>query len=119
MKTRTWLLLFAALALVLAALAFRPKADGARAEVWSDGTLVMTLDLTRDGEYDVESAFSGGHNTVIVRDGQVFVSQADCPDGICVAHGPAQAGSPVVCLPNRLIVSLTGGEQEGADAAVG
>ena len=33
------------------------------------------------------------------------MKEADCPDQICVEHGPLRpGGTPIVCLPNRLSI---------------
>ena len=46
-----------------------------------------------------------GENIITVADGEVFISRADCPDQICVQHGPLQkTGGPIICLPNRLTI---------------
>ena len=59
MKTRTWIILFAALAVVCVGLSlfFFCAGDASRyAEVYSDGELVLTLDLQVDGTYRVGTA---------------------------------------------------------------
>jgi hypothetical protein len=116
MKTRTWILLFLALALVCVAAAalLSRTATGETAEIYSDGQLLTTVDLGRDDTFTI--TVDGGENQVVIADGKIYVSTATCPDQICVDHGPAAAGSPVVCLPNRLVISLTGGD---VDAATG
>ena len=104
MRTRTWVLLFAALALVCAGLSlwlFRGSA-GDRAEVYSEGKLVLTVDLTKDGSYTVEKGESW--NELTVRDGRLCVSAASCPSQDCVHAAPANSGAPIVCLPNRLVI---------------
>ena len=121
MKSRTWALLFVGLFAVLAVIALlgRGGSGAPAAEVYSDGELIMTLDLSRDETYTIRSQ-NGGSNTLEVRDGCVYVTEADCPDGVCVRHGAAKAGSPIVCLPNRLVISLrTDRETEAADVTVG
>ena len=47
------------------------------------------------------------------------VTASDCPTQDCVHTGWAdQAGQQIICLPNRLVISLTGGQQE-FDAVTG
>lgn len=36
--------------------------------------------------------------------------EIDCPDGICVKTGWVDGGTPIVCLPNRLIIEVKGGD---------
>lgn len=117
MKTRSWILIFAAVAAVCLGLsaALRLSGRGAQtAEILVDGAVYQTLDLTRDQTITVTSAW--GENTVTVENGEIFVSAASCPDGVCVEHGPARAGDPAVCLPNRLVVRLLTQNENETDA---
>ena len=115
MKTRTWILLLAAVFLALAGIVvwqyFGVKPAGT-AEVWADGQLVRTLDLSADGEYRVET--ERGWNVVSVSGGKVAVTAASCPDGDCVRCGQRNSGPPIVCLPNRLSIRFSDpGELDG------
>lgn len=48
---------------------------------------------------------------VVIQDGTVRVSEADCPDQICVRKGATnQTADPIACLPNGLIVEVIAGE---------
>lgn len=108
MKTKAWILLFAGLAaacLLCSYFIFFGGASGTTATVTSDGVTVMTLDLSVDGEYRIASDF--GENVVRVADGKVSVVSADCPTQDCVRHAPANSGAPIVCLPNRLVISFS------------
>ena len=59
MKTRTWLLIFASVALVCTAALLVPHKAAKTAEVRSDGKVLYTLDLSKDGEYRVEHGEDG------------------------------------------------------------
>ena len=113
-KTKTWIILFAAAAAVCLFLSLplfsREKAAFAR--ITSGGDVVRTVDLSIDQEFTVD-----GHNTVTVRDGAIAVTWADCPDHYCMKRGFCAGGTDIVCLPNRLVIEFMG-EQE-VDAAVG
>lgn len=123
-RTKTWVLLLgAAAALCLAAGAlvelFRPPA--VTAEVWQDGVLLRSIDLTAvdaPWSFTVEAP-NGGTNVISVEPGRVCVSQASCPDQICVRQGWVSDGVvPIVCLPNHLTIQLKGGGTQ-LDAATG
>lgn len=104
MKTRYWILLFAAVLLVcavLTAVLFLPRA-GETAEIWSDGEKIRTVDLRRDQTFTVETA--RGSNTIRVENGTIRVTAASCPDHICMERGACSGGAPIVCLPNRLVI---------------
>ena len=119
MKTRTWVLLFALLAAVClgaSALLRLSGRDARTAELLVDGEVYRTVDLTRDQVIEIRTAF--GENTVTVKGGEISVTAASCPDKVCAAHGPARAGDPAVCLPNRLVVRIVTGEA-ATDAVTG
>ena len=47
-------------------------------------------------------------------------SDANCPDHICVKQGKIHyTGQVITCLPNRLTVTVEGGESNGIDLVVG
>ncbi len=113
MKTKTWVILFAALALVLAVasvlLLCLPSAKK-QAEVTSDGRKILTLNLSKDGDYRVES--DEGWNVLTVRDGKISVTAASCAGHDCMHRSPGNSGAPIVCLPNRLVVRFVGSEYD-------
>jgi len=111
-KTRTWVILFAAAAVLLGALSWyllSRRTEGAVAQVIQDGVVIREIDLSRvSREYSfvVESP-DGGSNTVLVQPGRICISEADCPDKICVHQGWLTDESlPIVCLPHRLIIAI-------------
>lgn len=58
-------------------------------------------------------------NTIQVEGKTVRFSASSCPDQVCVRTGTlTRAGQTAVCLPNRVIVRLSGGETE-VDAVAG
>ena len=105
MKQRNWIwvVIFAAIFAGCLALWLLPRGGGETVLVYQDGQLLRTLDLRQDTVFTVEGP--AGENTVTVTGGEVFVSQADCPDQVCVAHGFLVSGKePIICLPNRLTI---------------
>ena len=115
----------ALLALLLAGsaafLLLRPKGEGQVARVTLDGKVVEEIDLSRvEQPYTLTLEGPGGFsNTITVEKGRICVSKAGCPDQICVHQGYISDGTtPIVCLPNRLIIEITGGGS-GLDAAAG
>ena len=54
-------------------------------------------------------------NTVRISGGSVTVSAASCRNQVCTEHGGiSKTGESIVCLPNRLVVTIEGGD--GYDA---
>ena len=114
MKTRTWIILFAAAAAacILLALPLLRQEQARFAKITSGGREIKTVDLLVDQEFTVD-----GHNTVTVQDGKIAVTWADCPDHYCMKRGFCSGGTDIVCLPNRLVISFVG--DQDVDAAVG
>ena len=109
MKTKYWIMLLLALALVCAGLSwwlFRPAEDAAQIQVLSQGQVLYTLDLNTDRQITVTT--DTGSNTVSIRDGKVAVTAANCPDQHCVHRGWCDGGAQIVCLPNRLVIRFLG-----------
>jgi len=77
-------------------------------EITVDGVVVETLDLNRDTEILV-NGYHGGTNRIVIESRKVHVSDATCPDKICIHQGTIeQAGESIVCLPNRMIAQIIG-----------
>lgn len=106
-------LLLAVVLLLLAAVLgggyyFTHRTPAVRAEVTIDGKLVETLDLSKDQEITIQGAH-GGTNHLIVKDGEIWCSEASCPDHVCIHQGKQSLdGSMIVCLPNLMIVQVIG-----------
>ena len=115
MKQRNWIwvVIFAAIFAGCLALWLLPRGGGETVLVYQDGQLLRTLDLRQDTVFTVEGP-------VTVTGGEVFVSQADCPDQVCVLHGPLRrTGGPIVCLPNRLSIEWATGADVDALSGTG
>ena len=103
MKQKHWILTFAAIIAVCLLVWLLPRGGGQTALVYQDGTLFYTLDLRQNRTLTVTGP--AGKTIITVADGEVFVSHADCPDQVCVAHGFLVSGKePIICLPNRLTI---------------
>lgn len=119
-KYKNDLLLTAAL-LVCAGLVFLGilifRKPGAYVCARTDGREVFRMPLDTAYHREVIESDAGGYNVIEIRDGFVSVTDASCPDRICVHQGRiSSAGENIICLPNRLIVTVEGGEKEGPDA---
>ena len=55
-------------------------------------------------------------NVCEIDDGEVRMTEADCPDKLCIHQGSVHIqGETIVCLPNRVSIEITGTEEEGLD----
>ncbi len=78
--------------------------------IYSEGKLVRTVDLSVGGEYSFTITNSRNNtNTVTIKDGTISVTDADCPDKVCVNTAPIGDDiHPIICVPNQLIISPEG-----------
>ena len=118
-RLRADLIVIAALLLLalILFLAFRfSRREGGVAVVRVDGVEVERHSLSVDGTFSL----NGGSNILVIEDGKAFLSEANCPDHICVKQGKIHyTGQVITCLPNRLTVTVEGGESDGVDLVVG
>ena len=115
------LLLLAAAGISLTVIALQQKemADPV-ARISRDGVVLKEIPLDRMGRsYSFVLEDERGSNTISVERGRIRVSQADCPDQVCVDQGWISDGTaPIVCLPHKLVIEIVGGG-EAFDAAAG
>ena len=134
------IILFIALVAVgLAASAFLAMShadagSGAKVIIESGGSLYARYPLSEDrvvvvpapkqNRVDAPSADSDApaseqydyYNVVEISGGKVSVTEASCKNQVCVRHGSiSKAGESIVCLPNRLVVSIENSEGGGYD----
>ena len=79
-----------------------PRGDVAVISV--NGEEYARLPLKEDAELWVSTEY--GENLVVVKNGEVYIKEADCPDKVCVRTGKANALKSVVCAPHRLTVTV-------------
>lgn len=91
------------------------RKDGKLLKVSVNGSEICTLSLDEDIEYEIQGFIS--KNILIIENGKARMKEAGCPDKLCVKQGEiSKAGESIICLPNRIIVSVEGGEESGIDA---
>ena len=116
-KTKIWIAVLLSVVLLglLGFFALSRLGGGTIAVITVDGQEYKRIDLSRVTEsYDIEIDTKYGHNTVHVEPGRISVTEADCPDGICVAQGAIDRGGvPIICMPHRLVVKIEGSGIDG------
>lgn len=121
MKKRDWILAGGILGIALAIMLWNkifPSEEGSRVVVEVDGSPYQSYSLKEDGEYRIETRW--GYNVLIIQDGMADISEADCPDEICVRERKiSREGETLVCLPHKLVATVRGqAEAPEVDAVV-
>ena len=83
------------------------REDGAYVVVKVNGQEVGKYSLDEDGEYEL----NGGTNILRIEGGKAYLTDADCPDHLCVKQGKIDhTGETITCLPNKLTVTVCGSD---------
>ena len=104
-------LLVVALALFfgLRSLQARDTGAGAQAVVTVEGREIGRYPLKKNGTFPL----NGGTNILVVENGEAWVSEANCPDKVCMGMGKISCnGEFIACLPNRLLVVVEGAAED-------
>ncbi|MDD3367510.1 MAG: NusG domain II-containing protein [Lachnospiraceae bacterium] len=89
---------------------------GAAVEVYLDGALTATYPLEQSAEYELTGAHDG-HNHLVIADGKASITDADCPDKLCVKQRAiSKNGETICCLPHKLVIKISGGMENELDA---
>ena len=87
----------------------RDTGNGAMAVVTVDGKEIGRYPLRKSGTFPL----NGGTNILVVENGEAWVSEADCPDKVCMGMGKiSRNGEFIACLPNRLLVVVEGAAEQ-------
>lgn len=92
-----------------------------------DPIAVVTVDGAEYGRFllseDVTEKIElpdGSYNILEIKRGEARVTEASCPDGICVNHrAVSRQGETIVCLPNKVVVEIQNGEESDLDSITG
>lgn len=84
-------------------------------QVLVDGEVRETYPLDKDGKYRIET--DDDINIIEIKDGQVFMKEASCPDKLCIKQGKINKnGQSVICLPNKTVVKVISDKNDEVDA---
>ncbi len=75
--------------------------QGGRVVVKQDNKIVYNENI------NINKTVNTGTNTVIIKDGVVYMSNATCKNQVCVNTGKiSKKGESIICLPNKVIVEI-------------
>ena len=78
---------------------------GSYAIIEVDGSEYTRVDLSQDTVFTITTP--AGTNTIQVKNHEISVDSADCPDKICVNHAAIhRLGENIVCLPHKLVITI-------------
>ncbi|MBQ7584539.1 MAG: NusG domain II-containing protein [Lachnospiraceae bacterium] len=91
----------------------RDPVSGTKLTIICGNEIYGVYDLDKDQTIGIN-----GSNTCEIKSGEARMTQADCPDKLCVhSRAISGVGESIVCLPNHVVLKITGdGEDSGIDA---
>lgn len=112
-------LLIAAIALVfiasvIAIILGTKKSDSTCVEIVQNNRIIYRFDLSQEENriFRIESS-DGGWNEIKIENGEISITDADCPDKTCVKTGILRSENiPIVCLPHKLVIRFADKENE-------
>ena len=118
-RTKFWVILIVIVLLLSVAASvfvFRAHISGGVVGVYHHGELVKKIHLdTVTTPYTFTVGDASDYNVVSVERGRICVSDATCPDHVCMKTGWISDGAvPIVCLPNELVIKVEGGAADGS-----
>lgn len=85
-----------------------PK-KGNMVEIYYKGELIETCLLNEDKTIVVEKT---GYNKIIIKNGSVFMEDADCPNKLCMKSKPISfVNQRIVCSPNGIVIIIKGNDE--------
>ena len=86
------------------------------------GRVVVEVDGEVFGEYELnenQEVLINETNILMIENGEANMYEANCPDQICVKHVPiSKNGETIVCLPNKVVVTIKEATSSELDAVV-
>ena len=102
-------LILATLSLLLATILTKESGNYVVVEI--DGAVSEKYSLEKDGVFPL----NGGTNILVIEGGKAYLSYSNCPDHTCELTGKIQyVGQSIICLPNKLSVTVQGEQTENA-----
>lgn len=93
--------------------------EGASVVIMLDGEVMQKVSLMEDlsGENALRIETAEGYNILEIKNGKASVTDADCPDGLCVKQKSiSKQGESLICLPHKLVITVEGAEESDIDA---
>ena len=82
---------------------------------FGNGKIYQQIELEQNNTIKIEQE-NGDYNEVVIQDGYVWMTDADCPDKLCVKHNKIHYNhETIVCLPHKVVVEIIGGEENTVD----
>lgn len=80
---------------------FLPRNNGERIVIKQNNKIVYNESLKTDKKIQLHN------NTIIIKDGFVYMESAKCKNQLCVHHTKiSKKGESIICLPNKVAIQI-------------
>lgn len=102
--------------LILIIYFFITGSKGRTCEIKKDNKVYGEYTLSKNREIKIKEN-NKIINVVVIKDNEVYMKDADCPDKLCEKTGKiSNTGETIVCLPNKIVVLIKGSSSSKSDA---
>lgn len=81
-------------------------------EIVQNGKVLYQLDLAHTEDQTTEVVYEGRINTIEIKNHQIHMLEAECPDKTCVNMEWLDSAAPIICLPNHLVIQFSGSNED-------
>ena len=93
---------------------YLPTGNAGEVQITVGGEIYGTYSLSEEKEIPIR--VENGYNIVSISNGVVRVTEADCPDLLCVKmHSISKENQAICCLPHRVVVRIIEGNEGEED----
>lgn len=116
-----WVLIIGVVALAVVA-GFSVKVSQAKST--KDAVAIVMVDGKAKGRYPLNENIEkkieitdGSYNILKIENGEADITEASCPDHICVDHRKvSKKDETIVCLPNKVVIKIENGAESEVDS---
>ncbi len=92
--------------------------DGKYVTIEQRDNLIGIYPLNVDKEIEIEHR-GEVVNKIVIENGYCYMEEAECPDHLCIKQGKVnKSGQTIVCLPNRVVVTVVDSNNSDYDSIV-
>ena len=96
---------------------FLHPTNGDSVTITIDGDVYGVYSLEEEQEIPIPNKDGKISNILLISSGKAKMIEADCPDKLCMNQNSIYRNNEnIVCLPNRIVVTVTSKESEEIDA---
>ena len=111
------ILIFAVFLLLIQRVYGNAQGEAGLVKITVDQKLYGTYDLNKNQTITIQNDL--GINTIQIQNKDVWMEEADCPDGYCKEQGHISKNKQtIVCLPHKLVVEISDDSEKSESDSV-